>query len=118
MLVFVILISMKVKKYFNFNFLIALRRKRDETQTDLANAVGVSLTSVADWENGHTTPHKDNMIAIAKHYGVDWTLFVSKAEQVAWQNYQLGIMLGTVEHDQARQDAINLSALPHTNPMT
>ena len=103
---------MKQKKYFNYNFLISLRRRAGETQTDVANAVGVSLTTVANWENGHKSASTKNLQAIACHFRVDWTLFVSKAEQVAWQNYQHQIMLGEVDHDQAMRDAINLNALP------
>lgn len=107
---------MKVKKYFNFNLFAALRRKAKQTQTELADAIGVSLTSVTDWETGKTSPNRDNLMALATHFDVDWTLFISKAEQIAWQHYQLGVMLGDGTHDDHRTDAINLNALPAYQP--
>lgn len=107
---------MKKKRYFNFNFLIALRRRAKQTQTDLANALDVSLTTVSNWETGAKAPERKNVHAIAEHYGVDWTLFISKAEQVAWQNYQLGVLLAHGSHEDHRTDAINLNALPAYQP--
>ena len=105
-----------MKKYFNFNFLISLRRRAEQTQTEVANAIGVSLTTIANWENGHKSASTRNIGKIADHFNVDPTLFISKAEQVAWQNYQHAIMLGQVSHEEAARDAINLNALPQWQP--
>ena len=107
---------MKVKKYFNFNLFAALRRRKKITQTALADILGVALTSVTDWETGKTRPHMDNIHKIAEYFEVDWTLFVSKAEQIAWQHYQLGVLLAHGTHDDHRTDAVNLNALPQYQP--
>ena len=103
---------MGVKRYFNYNFLIALRRKKGETQESLATALGLSTTTIAYWEQGIKSPHQDNLRKLANYFNVDWTLFVSKAEQLAWQNYQFGIMMAHGSHDDHRADATNLNALP------
>lgn len=106
---------MKVKKYWNSNLFIALRRKSKQSQQEVAEALGVSRRTICNWESGLTTPSQRQLEAIGAHFCIDWTFFVSKIEQVAWQNYQLGIIQGNVtdeEHQQHRQDAIALNALP------
>lgn len=82
------------------------------TQSDVAAELNVALRTVQTWEGGEKSPERKNIKKLGELFGVDHTLFQSKAEQVAWGNYQLAIMLGKVDHDQAARDAINLNALP------
>ena len=103
---------MKTRRYFNTQFLVALRRRAKETQSDLAAIVGVSLRTIQNWEGGGKSPERKNVAKIAAHYNVDETLFYDKAEKIAWQNYQYGIMMGHGTHDDHRIDALNLNAIP------
>lgn len=46
-----------------------LRRARNMTQKALAEAVGVSQGSVAQWEIGLCKPSVDNLVALANLFG-------------------------------------------------
>ena len=46
-----------------------LREERDEKQSTVANALGISRATLSTYENG-LTPSIDNAIALAKYYGV------------------------------------------------
>jgi len=43
----------------NHSPLMKLRRAQGLTQKDIAQALGVSVTSVRNWENGRVMPHLD-----------------------------------------------------------
>jgi len=45
------------------------------TKTALANAVGVAMTAVIQWENGGTTPKSENLELIAEACGVSMEQF-------------------------------------------
>lgn len=49
--------------------LTSLRGER--TQAEVAKAVGVSISSIAMYENGQRTPRDEVKIALANYYGVD-----------------------------------------------
>lgn len=48
----------------------ALRKEKNVTQEQLAEALGVSNRSVSRWENGKTLPDFDLLLELAKYYGV------------------------------------------------
>ena len=52
------------------------RKKAGLSQTDLADAVGVSRQSVSKWETGESAPEAGNLLLIAKALNVttDWLL--------------------------------------------
>ena len=52
------------------SFLKELRKEKDITQEELAEALCVSNRSVSRWENGRTLPDFDLLIELADHYGV------------------------------------------------
>lgn len=53
------------------NGLRKIRRERDESQEELAQAVSVSRQTIIDIEKGHTKrPSDELMTAIADHYGI------------------------------------------------
>jgi len=47
-----------------------LRNTHGITQQDLANAVGLERKTIAKYENGGASPKLENVVAIAKHFGV------------------------------------------------
>lgn len=53
-----------------------LRKERGLTQTDLAKEIGISLTSVKQYELGNRVPDKFNLTKIANYFHVleDWII--------------------------------------------
>ena len=54
----------------------ALRLKAGLTQTQLAEATGLSLGSIRNYEQEHREPQWDALFALAKALGVDCSAFV------------------------------------------
>lgn len=52
------------------NRLVALRREHGYSQEDLAARLGVSRQAVSKWERAESSPDTDNLIALARLYGV------------------------------------------------
>lgn len=52
------------------NRLYELRKKHDLSQEELAEKLGVSRQAVSKWERGEASPDTDNLIALAKIYGL------------------------------------------------
>lgn len=52
------------------NHLVELRRERGLSQEDLAASLGVSRQAVSKWERAESSPDTDNLIALARLYGV------------------------------------------------
>lgn len=66
------------------NKLKARRAERNETQQQIAEAVGVTKAAVSDWESGKSYPRPHHQVALAKHYGTPWsTLFGLDGEAAA-----------------------------------
>lgn len=47
-----------------------LRRERGLSQEDLADAVGVTRQAVQKWESGASRPDMDNLVTLARYFGV------------------------------------------------
>lgn len=47
-----------------------LRRQKGYSQESLANALGLSRQAVSKWERAESSPDTDNLIALARLYGV------------------------------------------------
>lgn len=47
-----------------------LRSENNLTQTELANATGISQNAIAQWENEKRTPNINAIIALAKFFEV------------------------------------------------
>ena len=64
---------------------IELRKKAGMSQEDLADKLGVTRQAVSRWERAETSPDTDNIIALAKLYGmsVDGLLGLSGEPQKA-----------------------------------
>ena len=52
------------------NRLVELRKKSGLSQEDLADKLGVSRQAVSKWERAESSPDTDNLICLAKIYGV------------------------------------------------
>ena len=50
--------------------LVALRRERGWSQEELAVRLGVSRQAVSKWERAEASPDTDNLIALARLYGI------------------------------------------------
>lgn len=113
---------MDVKKpRFNPSFLRAVRKRRHQTQQQVAEGANVSIRTYERWESGDSAPHYKNALALAAHFDLDIVLFFDKASQVAWENYQYHILMESVgetskearaEKESAREDAITLRSIP------
>lgn len=52
------------------NRLVSLRKKCGLSQEELANRLGISRQAVSKWERAESSPDTDNLICLAKLYGV------------------------------------------------
>lgn len=52
------------------NRLMNLRKEKGYTQEELADALGISRQAVSKWERAEASPDTDNLICLAKLYGV------------------------------------------------
>jgi len=52
------------------NRLIKLRKEKGYTQESLADALGISRQAVSKWERAEASPDTDNLICLARLYGV------------------------------------------------
>lgn len=46
-----------------------LREKANQTQPELANAIGTNTTTISRWERDRGKPHMDQVTALAQHFG-------------------------------------------------
>ena len=65
------------------NRLLALRREHGYSQEELAYKLGVSRQAVSKWERAESSPDTDNLLALARLYGVslDALLLHTPAEE-------------------------------------
>lgn len=52
------------------NRLVQLRKAHDMSQEELAERLGVSRQAISKWERAESSPDTDNLIALAKLYGI------------------------------------------------
>ena len=67
--------------------LCKLRKEHGYSQEQLADALGISRQAVSKWERGEASPDTDNLIALARLYGVtvDEVLFNKSLPEPAAQ---------------------------------
>lgn len=58
------------------NRLVALRREQGFSQESLAARLGVSRQAVSKWERAESSPDTDNLIALARLYGISLDLLL------------------------------------------
>lgn len=62
--------------------LIKLRKKNGYSQEELADKLGLSRQAVSKWERAEASPDTDNLICLAKLYGVSLDELLSTDEDV------------------------------------
>ena len=64
------------------NRLQKLRKEKGYSQEQLAEALGISRQAVSKWERAESSPDTDNLICLAKLYGVSLDELLSTDETV------------------------------------
>ena len=54
------------------------RLSKGWTQGQLADAIGVKQTQIANWETGFRKPKMDALMRIGDALGIDWTTLIEK----------------------------------------
>ena len=62
--------------------LIQLRKKHGLSQEELADKLGLSRQAVSKWERAEASPDTDNLICLAKLYGVSLDELLSTEDDV------------------------------------
>lgn len=113
--------KVKHKTFFNISLLRALRRRHGLTQEALADKLGVNQQTVADWERGAHCPNEANFLELGDLFRIDPTLFLSRGQRLAWENYQLFLITESSRElteeeakakEAARKDVTLLNAVP------
>ena len=60
------------------DWLVDIRRKRNESQQEIANTVGIAQSTYASLETGARSPSVDMAKRIASALGFDWTRFFER----------------------------------------
>ena len=60
----------------------SLRKEKNEPQTALADALGVSNRTISKWENGESEPDTAALVALADHYGTSVDALLGRAPKV------------------------------------
>ncbi|HIT77186.1 MAG TPA: helix-turn-helix domain-containing protein [Candidatus Limihabitans stercoravium] len=58
-----------------------LRKQKGVSQTQLANAIYVSRSAVAKWENGLGLPSEQSLAAIADYFGIEYEILLSDTQK-------------------------------------
>ena len=74
------------------NRLYELRKKNGLSQEELADKLGISRQAVSKWERAEASPDTDNLILLAKLYGItlDELLNTEDAKDLAMENQESG----------------------------
>ena len=83
--------------------LIQLRKKHGLSQEELADKLGLSRQAVSKWERAEASPDTDNLICLAKLYGVSLDELLSTDEDVET------IVKEQVKRDEPGKDSISLT---------
>ncbi len=85
------------------NRLIQLRKKHGLSQEELADKLGLSRQAVSKWERAEASPDTDNLICLAKLYGVSLDELLSTDEDVET------IVKEQVKKDEPEKDSIQIT---------
>lgn len=108
-----------IKRYFNSALMRGMRRRKKLTLKQLGEELGVHEQQIHRWETGKAAPTKTNIENLGRYFGLDWSLFLSRTDAIAWDNATCYIadkaMMEEIDLD-ALKDAQVLGALPSNFP--
>lgn len=94
--------------------LAELRRKKGYSQEALANALGLSRQAVSKWERAESSPDTENLIALAKLYGVSLDELIRVApeveDDVAFENAERAEREEAMAAERAEREAADAEA--------
>jgi transcriptional regulator with XRE-family HTH domain len=67
-----------VPRHTNDSPIAQARLKKGWTQTQLADAIGVKQTQIANWESGFRKPKMDALMRMGDAMGIDWTTLINE----------------------------------------
>jgi transcriptional regulator with XRE-family HTH domain len=70
-----------VPRHTNDSRIAQARLAKGWTQTQLADAIGVGQTQIANWESGFRKPKMDALMRIGAALGVDWTTLIEQPQK-------------------------------------
>lgn len=88
-----------------------IRVRRNLTQTDVANALGVSSVVYCRYETGARQPSVETLIQLADIFGVtvDYLLGRQDIEDSTLSDYELRLLIASRNADErAKEDALNM----------
>ena len=68
--------------------LFELRSERELSQRDMAKAMNVSQGTYNNWENSNTQPSIEQLIALAKFFGVSVDYIIGNSDDFGTINYE------------------------------
>lgn len=92
------------------NRLFELRKKNGLSQEELAEKLGVSRQAVSKWERSEASPDTDNLIALAKLYGLTLDELIYGKNDDGESSSDSGEPTGTAEHkdDDEKIDKVSI----------
>lgn len=94
--------------------LAELRRKKGYSQEALANALGLSRQAVSKWERAESSPDTENLIALAKLYGVSLDELIRVApeveDDVAFENAERAEREAAMAAERTEREAADVEA--------
>lgn len=108
------------------NRLYELRKKNGLSQEELADKLGISRQAVSKWERAEASPDTDNLILLAKLYGVtlDELLNSDTAVDLASENAKSIPLEENIcnefeeeQNDSSKKESINLKEKKERNPL-
>lgn len=70
-----------VPRHTNDSPIAQARLKQGWTQWQLAEAIGVKQSQIANWEGGFRKPKMDALMKIGNALGVDWTTLIKQPQK-------------------------------------
>ena len=93
------------------NRLVRLRKEKNLSQEALANELGISRQAVSKWERAEASPDTDNLILLAKLYGMslDDLLKTDQKEFESGNNQQASKEKTEEDKKQKKKESVHIS---------